>query len=116
MSTFVLDDDHNRLRKFRMAIPSAIMAETADEAIEALSSEESWSAVFLDHDLGGEVFVDSSEHNTGMTVAQWMIDNGIKADVVVVHSMNEPAAKEMQARLQTAGYHTLRIPFYRLDL
>jgi hypothetical protein len=116
MSVFVLDDSKERLRKFRSAIPSAHMAETVDEAKEVLSRDEHWEIAFLDHDLGGEVMVDTSEYNTGTTLVRWLIEQGIKIDTVVVHSLNDTAAMGMVMDLRRAGYHAQRVPFTNLRL
>lgn len=116
MSVFILEDDENRIRKFRSAIPSAIMVDNVDEAKEVLSKDEKWEIAFLDHDLGGEVMVDASKYNTGTTLVRWLIEQGIKIDTVVVHSLNDNAAMGMVTDLRKAGYHVQRIPFTNLRL
>jgi hypothetical protein len=92
------------------------MAENVDEAKEVLSRDEHWEIAFLDHDLGGEVMVDTSKYNTGTTLVRWMIANKVKVDTVVVHTLNETAAKGMVIDLRGAGYHVQRIPFTNLRL
>jgi len=116
MSIFVLDDSKERLRKFRSAIPSAFMAETVDEAKEVLGRDEHWEMAFLDHDLGGEVMVDTSKYNTGTTLVRWIIERGIKIDTVVVHSCNTKAAEGMVIDLRRAGYHVQQVPYTNLRL
>ena len=46
----------------------------ADDTISALAlmKDKPWDLIFLDHDLGGQVFVSSSHHNTGYTVAKYI--------------------------------------------
>ena len=109
MKALVLEDDHNRARKFKQRFLergwSGIFTETAKEAIEHLKTTD-FDIVFLDHDLGGEVFVNTDGSNTGSEVARWMAKNP-KKGYVVIHSLNTPAALVMQ-RLIPGSYH---IPF-----
>ena len=51
-----LDDDPARAEIFLAENPEAVWVQTADECIARL--EEDWDEVHLDHDLGGERFVD----------------------------------------------------------
>ncbi len=104
MNILFLDDNPTRTKHFRSCVPSARTTETAQECIEAFAREEDWDIVFLDHDLGGEVFVESEREETGMGVVRWMADNQPKVKRVVVHSMNPIAAREMVAKLSDAGY------------
>lgn len=88
------------------------VAMTADTAIEYLRlTEEPWDIVMLDHDLGGNVFQNSEEENCGMAVVRYIERTRPKIKRIVVHSWNVPAGREMQGRLQRAGYDTVYQPF-----
>lgn len=86
------------------------IAKTAEEAIAALS-KNNYHVVFLDHDLGGEAFVDSDRKDTGMEVVRYLEKNKTDVSQIVVHSWNIVAAKEMVRRLRLAGYSVMYQPF-----
>jgi DNA-binding NarL/FixJ family response regulator len=112
-----LDDDPYRTKRFRMTYPSAHTFETAQQIIDALDRLEAPAeVVFLDHDLGGETFVDSSNKNTGMEVVRWIEEHRPPIDKIVVHSMNHPAAERMGYRLEASGYEVSIVPFITLKL
>lgn len=113
MAILFLDDDKNRQRHFRALVPSAVIVSTAEEAIAALQKEE-FKVIFLDHDLGGQIYVDSSRKDTGMEVVRQLTaqpacnwgDPGI-----VVHTMNFKAGQRMMAALECADFKAARIIF-----
>ena len=61
-----------------------------------------WDIVFLDHDLGGQVFVPSSHPNTGYAVAKYMEENSVEAKQIIIHSMNPAGASNMKTVLPSA--------------
>jgi CheY-like chemotaxis protein len=98
MKVLFLDDDPVRQKTMKAMLPCIKQVYTADEAIEALSVGD-YSEIFLDHDLGGEVYVDSEEYNTGMTVAKWLAKNKRDA-TIVIHSHNPAGARNMAVELR----------------
>lgn len=112
MNVLFLDDNPKRIAKFRQAVPYATIVETAKECIEQIDKEE-WDWIFLDHDLGGEKFVDSDRYDTGMQVVRHLI--GCRQDHpkprIVVHSLNGLAREQMCLDLTLAGYEALPLPF-----
>lgn len=114
-----LDDDKYRTKRFKSVIPSAFTAETADQMVALLSKitdAEPAESVFLDHDLGGEVYVDSSLPNTGMEVVRWIVANKPAINQIIVHSLNHSAASRMVSHLKEQGYNVEAIPFTALFL
>lgn len=112
MKVLFLDDDPKRLFKFKSYISSAILAATAEEMIQLLSElKETAKCVFLDHDLGGRVYVDSSDKETGMEVVRWIVKNNPDVQKFVVHSLNLEASESMIEKLKIAGYEAEYIPF-----
>ena len=67
-----LDDDDLRAEVFLGDHPQAVWVQTAAECIAKL--EEPWDEVHLDHDLGGEVFVNIDRDDCGMAVVRWIVD------------------------------------------
>src|SRR4051812_41221725 len=65
-----LDDDPGRAAIFLAAVPHAVWVSTVEECLPRL--EEEWDEVHLDHDLGGETFVDCGRDDCGMEVVRWL--------------------------------------------
>lgn len=107
-----LDDDTTRTKKFKSHCPSAKCVSTSQECIDELSQK--WDTVFLDHDLGGEVYVDTNREDCGMEVVRYIVKNKPEIFQIIVHSLNQIAAKEMVLRLQDAGYRVQWVPFTTL--
>lgn len=119
MRIFILEDDHERIKTFRRKLigHELVVAETAQAAINALGCERDamtresrFDVIFLDHDLGGEQMVATA----GSEVVRWMVLEMGNAPLVIVHSLNAPAAMEMQAKLCDSGFDCHRIPFTKL--
>lgn len=94
----VLEDDSNRIKEFNKRLRDTRICftsyvDTAELAIQKLK-ESDYDIIFLDHDLGGETYVDTNNKNTGSEVARWISKNPIKG-LVIVHSLNKPAADGM---------------------
>jgi CheY-like chemotaxis protein len=118
MKVLVLEDDPNRIRTFRFKFdPSfeVMYVTTAQGAIDLLT-ENQFDAMFLDHDLGGEQFVDTDNENTGSEVVRWLLVHSISNDpYIIVHSLNRPAATGMVENLLWADFKFVyQIPFDEL--
>lgn len=89
-------------------------AETAREAIRKLNMNADYDLIMLDHDLEEEHYAaDGAQVGTGMEVARWLAENAnpFTAARIIVHSLNEPAAKRMVATMRAAGLQASHIPF-----
>jgi len=113
MNILFLDDNPHRTKRFLSAYPSAETVETAEACIEKLKKKE-YHVVLLDHDLGGEAWVDSSRDDTGMAVVRWIQKNKPEVQHFIVHSHNTPAGEEMKAKLLDLGYAAEYKPFIKL--
>ncbi len=114
-SVLFLDDSPIRIGKFLSRIPFATTVQTAKECIEKLQERE-WDLVSLDHDLSGEIHVDSNREDCGMEVVRWVQENKPKVENFIVHSLNIYAAEQMKFSLDKYGYDVAQIPFICLDL
>lgn len=87
---------------------------TAQEAIETLKQYgDSFSYIYLDHDLGDERG-DFRSENSGMEVVRFLEKQNkplFKKAKIIVHSWNIPAGRRMVARLTHAGYDAIHRPF-----
>lgn len=118
---FFLDDDESRHKKFRRAkIGNQIFAAyTADQAIDFFKSfehkYEELAEIWLDHDLGGETFVDPSSKNCGSEVVRWIIRNKPPISCCIyIHSLNHEVAPSLVDNLRAAGYNAEWTPFYEI--
>jgi len=109
MKIFILDDRQERHDAYKKKFKGCDITSTytAEEAISVLSTNLEWNYILLDHDLGGEIFVDTKEYNTGTTVAKFLSDKPIKGHIII-HSLNFPAAQHMLDYLPAAIY----FPFF----
>jgi CheY-like chemotaxis protein len=109
-----LDDDHRRIAEIRarMAVyrTDLTVVETADECIAELAGGR-FDLVMLDHDLGGEIFCDSSREDCGMEVVRWLRRNGGEHGAFIVHTMNPVAAAGMYLELSSMGYRVAQATF-----
>lgn len=116
---YILEDSPERMKKFNAEFRIGndyFHSETARGMIDALEKcEDRIDILFLDHDLDGEVYVDSSNKNTGMEVVRWLVKNKRDIGLVVVHTLNPSAGHEMVWRLGHDNYVFARIPFTRLN-
>lgn len=116
MKIIFLDDSNQRWYKFQSKVPNSFRAETANECIALIDNSPVVDWLFLDHDLGGEAYVDSSREDCGMEVVRYLCKNTRTKSIknIVVHSHNTVAAEEMYKRLKETGYNTKLVPFYNL--
>lgn len=93
MTIFLLEDNHARIVTFKKLLSKKFPEAELTIAIEAsqakrLLSNSHWDVIFLDHDLGGKVFVDSSESNTGYQVAKYIKESNISYGQIITHTQN----------------------------
>lgn len=116
---FILEDDQERVKhfvqRFRELKSKGVevsykLTDKADRAIDMLSKEE-FDIIFLDHDLGGEVYVDTNHENTGSEVARFINGSELefKNTQCIIHSMNTPAARHMNELIETKIPSTHRV-------
>jgi hypothetical protein len=116
MRIIFLDDADQRWYRFQSKIPQAVRAETAEQCIKLIQDSTAITWLFLDHDLGGEAYVNSSREDCGMEVVRYLCKN-LRIDsisYIVVHSHNTVAAQEMFNKLKDSGYNVRLVPFYNL--
>lgn len=63
---------------------------------EKILKKKKFGIIFLDHDLGNRVFVDSGDPNTGFQIACFIVNNNIKYNEIIVHSMNPWGAENIK--------------------
>jgi CheY-like chemotaxis protein len=115
MKILVLEDNEERIKWFKRKLEpfcDLTMFSNAELAIEKIK-EEKFDVIFLDHDLGGKVYVDSNEPNTGYQVAK-IIPNTINKDsYIIIHSLNPVGIQNMMNELN--GMNVIRMHFGTFD-
>lgn len=107
-----LDDDPVRAEEFLAVYPDAVWVTTADDCIARLA--EPWDEVHLDHDLGGEQYVDVARDDCGMAVVRWIGFEPrphLRRAEFFVHSHNGVAAMVMMLQLKGLGLRASARPF-----
>ncbi len=106
LKILVVEDMSSRIQFFRNRFKGhdLYFFDNATDSINALKlmTDKPWDIAFLDHDLGGKVFVPSSDPNTGYVVAEYIRDNNIKINQIFIHSMNPAGSQNIKSILPQA--------------
>lgn len=101
---FVLEDNKDRIYWFKRIFKDFDLTIAMSTKGAKLRYNGVYDILFLDHDLGGEVYVDSKEENTGAGFARWLMKDedpyGVSFNQVVIHSMNPTGAKNIMGILE----------------
>lgn len=121
-----LDDDPKRavLAYNRMPVKDrgeTIWCQTAAEAIQTVwDYRDNLTKVSLDHDLGGQQYVNTKREDCGMEIVRFLEKKAhkepeefkkLEGTLFVIHSWNTHAAPIMQDRLSKIGLNSVWIPF-----
>jgi CheY-like chemotaxis protein len=101
----VLEDNDERIRSFaKIFRDKKIVADfviNAENCVNLLETVK-YDIIFLDHDLGGEVYVNFRDSNTGSEVARKINEKKIDLHgaIVIIHSFNEIGAEYMKQQIK----------------
>jgi len=115
MDILVLEDDSSRqiafLRWGYVGNTVTVVA-TVESAVRNLQGAK-FDVLFIDHDLGGRVYVNSfGEEPTGYDLALWLVENrDLQPKTIITHSLNEAGRKNIISVLPEA----LAYPFAWVD-
>jgi hypothetical protein len=115
MKVFILEDDHERINYFIRNFSQyaeLTVSESYRDAIKTFNPP--YDAIFLDHDLGGLIYVDVQQENTGSQFCKWLgKKSAIAKDTpIVIHSHNAVGAENMKNILTIGGFTIVdTIPF-----
>lgn len=116
MRIFVLEDNEDRVKKFRRNLIGH-RVDYADNVADgkALIEQNRYDLIFLDHDLGGEEMVPSDDPSTGYQLALLLAKNDLNKDAaVVIHTANHNGGVRIEQAL--AGFDTARAPFPSMSI
>ena len=101
----ILEDDNERIKLFKRNFINAKLriVKTVKHAIEELIDEIP-HALFLDHDLGGHVMVESGgKEETGYDVAKFLVENPqYIPQKIYIHSLNPSGQNNIKGLLPSA--------------
>lgn len=115
MRILIVDDYLERTEAIGKALrerigkwPQIWTAQSAQEAITILTclQGETWDVLFLDHDLAGSTWPKGAD---GRTVARAIVSLKVKANQIVIQSVNQMGAAQMKAILK--GRRVTLAPF-----
>lgn len=114
MLIFILEDNKYRMIKFRRElIGHQIHHSETVEGATGMLVRHKYDLIFLDHDLGGEEFVDSKDENTGYQLASFIASfTQNKETPCIVHSCNPAGADNIVNVLP----HAVKLPFVSLNI
>lgn len=121
ITVFLLDDDTRRHRWFakRFDGDEVIIAENVADA-RTLLQENSYDAIFLDHDLLPEHYnaKEWDDENTGYAIADWLGKNKNiqSAATIIVHTRNSDGGMRMVEILRESQRSVEYVPFPLLDM
>jgi hypothetical protein len=113
---FVLEDDARRHDWFTRRFKGDYLdiAENVTKAQELLANN-SYDAIFLDHDLHPEHYHSSTtdDERTGYAIASWLASRPElqRASTILVHTRNADGAMRMVEELRRAGRPAEFVPF-----
>lgn len=121
-----LDDNHNRAAVMYQRMTDkernkTIWCQTAAEAIDVIwNYRDRLEIAMLDHDLGGESYVNVKREDCGMEIIRFLEKRAwhdkkefkkLQNCTFIVHSHNTYAAPRMVERLQAIGLKAIYQPF-----
>ncbi len=113
---FLLDDDRRRHKWFAERFKGDFidMAHNVSQA-QQLLGENSYDAIFLDHDLHPEHYnsFDRDDERTGYAIASWLAANPDlqRASTILVHTRNADGAMRMVEEMRRSGRSAEYVPF-----
>jgi len=88
--------------------------DNVEDGKKLLDSQTHFDVLFFDHDLGGRVYVDSSDPNTGYQLALHIKEKGYSYEQVIIHSLNQVGAENILSVMKECSEFSDIIPFTRL--
>jgi len=114
MRILCLEDNPIRIEAIKQLFKNQdiIIVDNVKEAKE-LSLLNDFKVLLLDHDLGGQIWVDPEEENTGYSFVKWLVENNLcRNSLIYIHSLNPIGANKMLNYLLDNGYDGIWHPFH----
>jgi CheY-like chemotaxis protein len=120
MKILILEDNDARIALFQAYFDQLShevwYEKTTQGAIETLSENKDIDILFLDHDLGDEVFVNSNREDTGAGLCRWLVTSKYNTNIsITIHSMNPGGVDTMLGILRNNNFSFAHaLPFTQL--
>jgi CheY-like chemotaxis protein len=114
MRILILEDNPIRIEKFKQLFKNQELF-ISDNVKEALNIclIQNFQVMFLDHDLGDAIWVDSNEENTGYQFVKKIIENQLQKNALIyIHSSNPIGANKMLNFLLDNRYDGIWHPYH----
>ena len=113
MKIFILEDNIERVKSFRkMFHPEQLVFTDKVEYAKDILKKDTFDVLFLDHDLGGEIFVESNREDTGYELVKYIVENELQKKArICIHSHNPFGSEYMLKALEKANYTAFLKPF-----
>ena len=113
MKILIVEDDSERISTFMTLFKDHdVMAVNTARAAKDLVEKIKFDVIFLDHDLGNKVFVDSNDANTGMQVAKYIEGTCNMDSRFIVHSWNPEGARNIESYLKSMGCRLVEVKMF----
>jgi len=97
MKILILEDNEYRIDTFTIELKGHDIDHTDNvEICKNRIRTTKYDLIFLDHDLGGEIFVDSDVEQTGYHVAKIIPYSINRNTKVIIHTHNPPGGTKMK--------------------
>ena len=102
MDILILEDSSARCELFKKYLKehNLFFCDNVDDA-KILIDNQKFDMIFLDHDLEGQIYVNSNYENTGYQVAKYIASKNIESQIII-HTMNYSGARNMRSVLPKA--------------
>lgn len=116
MKIFILEDNPDRMIAFKSTLKDHTIIHAVDvkEAKEKFDKNKPFDSILLDHDLGGEIYVDSDFWNTGYQFVRFLTtyrSEDIKNTQIIIHTQNPVGAENMLQLFIQENIQAKVIPF-----
>lgn len=114
MKILILEDNQDRIEKFKQLFKNqeTYFYTNVIDAYHACMIHE-FKVLFLDHDLGGKIWVDSDEENTGYEFVKLLTEKKLQnKSLIYIHSSNPIGANRMLNYLLDYQYDGIWHPFH----
>jgi CheY-like chemotaxis protein len=116
LKILILEDSCERIKIMSETFinDNMVVTNCAETAIEFLNNIK-FDLIMLDHDLGGDVYVNINDENTGSEVCR-KINKLNKDSIVVIHSWNKVGGTNMALLLKDKEFSNINKSFFNEGL
>ena len=112
MKIFILEDNGERVNRFlNKYVEDAVTIVNNVEQANIILDNIQFDLIFLDHDLGGEMYIKHTDVNTGYQVSKHIKNTENKKATCIIHSFNPNGGLMMRSELHENDIKVAYAPF-----